>query len=122
MNTYYLCAAILAFLLGLAHSLLGELLIFRTLRLRNAQLKWLSPRHLAALWSTWHLVTVLGWTLAAALLWMAFPPHRIATLGLILSVFLAACALFWLAGTKGKHPAWIVFLLMAGLTVLGATD
>lgn len=48
MNTYYLCAAILAFLLGLAHSLLGELLIFRTLRLRNAQLKWLSPRHLAA--------------------------------------------------------------------------
>ena len=122
MNTYYLAAAAVAFLLGLAHSVLGEVLIFRRLRAEGSRASGNLPRrHMAAVWSTWHLLTLFGWGLAAVFVWMAYPGADIGTLALTLASFLALCAAFWLFGTRGRHPAWIVFLLLAALSYLGST-
>lgn len=122
MNTYYLAAAAISVLLGLAHSILGERLIFRRLRADELHADRLLPRlYLEAIRSTWHLVTVFGWGLAAILVWMAYPGADITTLGVTLSAFLLVCSVFWLFGTRGKHPAWIVFLLIAGLCYFGST-
>lgn len=123
MNAYFLAAAAAAFLLGLAHSVLGEMLIFRSLAAQATQSdgsKLLGRRHLAALRSTWHLATLFGWGLAALFFWMAQPDRSLAGLAVAIAAFLTLCAVFWLIGTRGRHPAWIVFLVTATLSYLGA--
>lgn len=122
MNTALLLAAAGLALTGAAHSLLGELLVFRALRTRG----WvptggqpvLHERHVRILWGSWHLVTVLGWALSA-LLWRlgTVPADRelgawvadvtgAATLASGLVVFLA---------TEGRHPAWVALWAVAAL-------
>lgn len=123
MNVYFLAAATAAFLLGLAHTVLGEMLIFRHLGTSGAGAdgsKPLGRRHLAALRSTWHLATLFGWGLAALFFWMARPDRSLAGLAVAIAAFLVLCALFWLVGTRGRHPAWIIFLVTATLSYLGA--
>jgi hypothetical protein len=76
MNACLVAAAGLAFLVGLAHSVLGERLIFR--RLRTGRLvptnggKVLGEGHVRIVWASWHVLTVFGWGIAAILLWLAF--------------------------------------------------
>lgn len=124
MNTYYFVAAVLAFLLGIAHSLLGELLIFRNEMPQAVPIGEDSPklsrRRLWAIWSTWHLLTLFGWGLAGIFLWMAFPSADIPTLGAGLAALFVVSAMFWFVGTRRKHPAWIVFLVIAVLLYLGS--
>ena len=73
MNSYFIAAAVLAFLVGLVHSILGERLIFR--RLREGRVvpthggTLLGEGHVRILWASWHVLTVFGWGIAAILLW-----------------------------------------------------
>jgi len=113
MNRYYLLAAALSVLLGLAHSLLGEWLIFRGRAHETG-------RKARAVRSTWHLATLFGWGLAGLFVWMAFPGREVTGLGYLISGFLCLVAVFWLIGTRGRHPAWIVFLGVALLSWLGS--
>ena len=65
MNNPLLLAAAGLALVGLVHSVLGEVLVFRTLRTHGlvptAGYPVLRERQVRILWASWHLVTVLGW-------------------------------------------------------------
>ncbi len=127
MNRYLFAAAALAFIVGLVHSALGEVLIFS--RMRKARLvptdggSILHERHVRILWASWHVVTVLGWCMAANLFWLGARPldgeWRGFLMQSILLAMLASSALV-LIGTRGKHPGWIGLLGVAVLVWVGA--
>ncbi|CAN5486219.1 hypothetical protein BH10BDE1_BH10BDE1_25090 [soil metagenome] len=123
----FVAIALIAFL-GIAHSALGEVLIFRHLR-KNGQwidlgISGLKIRQIRALWSTWHLITLFGWSLGGVLLVNTAPMistdaeiKRIVVD--VLATTFSVSTVFWLIGTKGKHPAWIVFLAISILLWFG---
>lgn len=118
MNLYLAAAGGLSILLGLAHTIIGEYLIFRRLRSKAATAStpdMLPVRHLAALWSSWHLLTLLAGGIGSVLIWMAGQPPaaNLAVLKAILAATFLASAVFWILGTRGRHPAWLVFLTIA---------
>ena len=128
MARYLLAAGSLALLVGAAHSLLGEVLIFR--RLRSGSLvpglnaPPLEERHIRILWATWHLATVLGWALAAVLLRLSFPvSHSSPTLFVLNAISLAFLggASLVLVATNGRHPGWVGLAGVAVLTWLAAS-
>lgn len=112
MNRYFFSAACFAFAVGLVHSVLGERLIFKRMRtsgfvpvdggglLREAQVR--------IVWASWHLVTVLGWFVAALLAWLALPSS-----GAVVRTFppiaivaaLVVCAVVVGVTTRGGIPA-----------------
>lgn len=121
MQTYLAAAAVLAFLTGLVHSVLGEILIFRHLRRGTFVPALGAPplreRNIRILWATWHLATVFGWTLAAILLQLARSPQA-PLLDYVIGATIAANAggsLLVLVGTRGRHPGWIALAIAAGL-------
>lgn len=126
MNACLATAAGLAILIGVVHSVLGERLVFS--RLRQGSVvptqggTLLRAGHVRILWATWHIVTLLGWALAAALLLLASEPSlsplHIALLQVI-ALTMAASGLLVLVGTKARHPGWIGLLGVAVLTWLG---
>ena len=64
MPSIYLIAGLIAALTGVAHSFLGERLIFRHLRsgglIPTLAAPPLRERHIRILWATWHLGSVFG--------------------------------------------------------------
>lgn len=126
MNVYLVSAAILAVAVGLAHSVIGEILVFS--RMRRGTLvptdggSVLKERNVRILWASWHVLTVFGWALAAILWRLASPasigPARDAVL-YATTVAMAVGALLVFLGTKGRHPGWIGLLGVAVLTWLG---
>lgn len=129
MNSHFFSAGILCFVLGLAHSILGEYLIFRNKRNKgslvpskvNGEFK---ERHLRIIWATWHVVTVLGWLIGGFLIKISFEQNKLnseiighAILWTIYAMI--ASSFLILVGTKGKHPGWVVFLLIAILLMIG---
>ena len=124
MNAWLVGAAALVFLIGLVHSWLGELRIFRHLR-RGGIVPTGGDPVLRAfqtriLWASWHLVTVMAWTDSALLCWLAQPTARAASSGTVEAVIaasLAAGAGLVLWSNRGRHPAWIALLAAALLVV-----
>ncbi len=129
MNLYLLIAGILCFFLGVAHSFLGEYLIFKHKRNKGSLVPSkgsaaLKERHLRILWATWHLASVFGWCIGAILI-------KISVLeilqnqelidfilqSIIYTMFFTS--LLVLVGTKGKHPGWIVLLIIGIVTIIG---
>jgi hypothetical protein len=120
MNLFWASAGLLCLGLGIVHSVMGEVLIFSRLRaIPGRQTNHgLSPRHIAVLWSAWHLITLLGFGIGASLLSLAqraLPADRLLTASTILSLTFLVSAVFWIYGTKAKHPAWLVFLVISAL-------
>lgn len=120
MNQTLLAASVIAVALAAAHSVLGEVLIFRVLRQRQAEdaeaLRILSRRRWAAIWSTWHLLTIFGFGFAAVLLGLAQnPAATFPDLRWPLVLTFGIGGIFWVIGTRGKHPAWLVLLGIAWL-------
>lgn len=126
MNTYFLAAGLLTFLIGLVHSVLGEWMIFRRMRqggfIPTEGGSVLREPHVRILWATWHVVSLLGFGLAALLVWLAQPAQAQLAQTFIaptLVASLAASSTLVLIGTKGKHPGWIGLLAAAGLVAAG---
>jgi hypothetical protein len=126
MNSYLMAAGVLAFIVGLVHSVLGEILIFRGLRSRGivptdgGQL--LRERHVRILWASWHVVTVLGWCVATILSWLAqdsSPSQSHVFIARAIAAAMLVSAAFVFVGTKGKHPGWAGLLGVAVLVFLG---
>lgn len=126
MNHYFSLAAALTLFIGLAHSVIGERVIFQRLRaggivpthggqlLREAQVR--------ILWASWHALTLFGWSVAIVLAWLAQPsPPREALTPVVAGIAAAmlATSVLVLVGTKGRHPAWIALLVVAALVSLG---
>lgn len=128
MNIYLLIAGILCILLGLVHSVLGERLIFIQKRRKGnlvpTEVKaGLREQHLRIIWATWHLVTVFGFVFGFMLLKMTFTSGDLYAdcTDIILrptmyTMFVGA--LLVLVATKGKHPGWIVLLVIGALLIL----
>lgn len=130
MNTYFLIAGVLCFILGLVHSFLGEYLIFKSKRNKGSivpskRSTGLEERHLRILWATWHLASVFGWCIGAILIKLSLENSerysnttdfilQSITYTMFLTSFLV------LLGTKAKHPGWIVLLVIGILLVAGS--
>lgn len=130
MNRCLLAAAVLAFVVGLVHSVLGERLIFQRLR-RSPQGgivpthggERLHEKHVRILWASWHALTAFGWGSAAILLWLALPNARAAFPALVewalaVTMFVAAALVF--VGTHGKHVGWVGLLGVSALIYFGS--
>lgn len=107
-------AMVLTVTLGLTHSLLGEWLIFRHLRdgrlVPTIESPRLRERQLRITWASWHLVTLLGWTLAG-LLWQLAELDQPALNDRLLPLIqlgLGSSAVLVLYATRGRHPGWLV--------------
>ncbi len=127
MNNYFVAAAAFAFVVGLAHSVLGEKLIFQRLRQGGGLVptnggKLLSERHVRILWASWHIVTVFGWGMGAVWLRLALPAAPQAATGIgvqaiAIAALVGAALVFF--GTRAKHPGWIGLLAIAVCAWLG---
>lgn len=126
MNWYFLAAAVLIFVVGLAHSVLGERLVFRRMRevgaipTNGGQV--LREDHVRILWASWHIATVLGWLVAVALVWLSLPssgPKGVLLLVRAIVASMLVCSLLVLVGTKGRHLGWLGFFGVAVLASLG---
>ena len=126
MQTYLAVAAGVAFLTGVAHSVLGEMLIFRQLRrgtlVPGQDAPPLRSRNIRIIWATWHVATLFGWAFAGVLLQLALSPQA-SLVSLFLNATVAAYAggsLLVLVGTGGRHPGWIALAAVAALVWTGA--
>ena len=123
MNRFFFAAAVLSFLVGLAHSILGEVLIFR--RMRQGGLiptnggRVIGEGHVRILWASWHALSLFGWCLAAILLLLSqAQPMGSTLLSPVIVIAMLASSVLVLVGTKGKHPGWVGLLAVAVLTWL----
>lgn len=125
MNPWLVGAAALVLVIGLVHSWLGELRIFRHLR-RGGIVPTGGDPVLRAfqtriLWASWHVVTVLAWALAGLLLWLAQPAARAASGGFaetVIAAALAASGALVLLSNRGRHPAWLALWAAAALVLM----
>ena len=124
-STLLVAAGCLTIIVGLVHSVLGEVLIFR--RMRNGGLiptqgsPILRERHVRILWASWHVVSVFGWALGAILLRLSSSSSEFALPAFIaytVLVAMTAASLLVLVGTKGMHPGWVGLLGVAVLILL----
>lgn len=119
--TYFLTsAAALAFLIGVAHTLLGERYIVTRL-LRRSDLPELFGADTftrQTIRFAWHLTTVAWWGLASILVAVSGVFEgvlvRNAVVSSIAFTFLAS-AILSIVFTRGKHLSWLVFVAIAFL-------
>ena len=124
MNNYMFAAGALAILVGLVHSVLGEILIFNRMRnkgvIPTVGAPLLRERHVRILWASWHVVTVFGCAIGAILLRLAFPFSENVLKIFVentIAISMLVSSLLVLVGTKGMHPGWLALL---GVAVLSA--
>ncbi|MGZ5435026.1 MAG: hypothetical protein ACXWID_07620 [Pyrinomonadaceae bacterium] len=123
MNFYFVAAAVLVVGIGLAHSWLGErYILMRLFRRQNMPHLFGSDDFTKrTLRFAWHITTV-AWLGAAALL-LVLTSHPIdATARVFCSVIAATflvSSIVALAGSRGRHLSWVVFLLIAVLVWMG---
>jgi hypothetical protein len=121
MNTALLVAAALILALGLVHSVLGERYILIRL-FRRTDLPRLFGSDLfvrRTLRFAWHLTTVVWLGVAAIFVQVARGPLSASQLGQILALTALASAVVALVGSRGRHPAWLVFLVIGLCAWLG---
>ncbi|PZR91291.1 MAG: hypothetical protein DI537_16640 [Stutzerimonas stutzeri] len=128
MQNYLIAAGVLMILIGIAHSVIGEILIFRQLR-AGTIVPLLAPpplreRHLRVLGANWHLTSALGWGLAALLMLIAVAPDPSSYALQVRTIAVATLAgsLLVLYATRGRHPGWIGLLVAAVLAWVGQSS
>ena len=123
MNIYFVISALLVFLMGVFHSILGEKYflahLFQRELLREVGNEVFVNRTTRI---AWHLTT-LAWLGAAGVLF-ALASHDtsepvVAIVANVIAVVFFASALLSLIGSRGRHLSWIVFLIIAITTWLG---
>lgn len=126
MQMQLLAAGLLMVLTGLVHSVMGEILIFRRMRqgsiVPTAGQPVLRERHVRILWASWHLVSILGWALAAMLVALALAPGQPVPPAILTGIVVAALgagSILVLIATKGMHPGWLALLIAAVLGWFG---
>ena len=126
MNKYIAAAGTLAFFVGLVHSILGEMLIFHRMRVGGVIPsdggKVIGEGHVRIIWASSHIVTLFGWLIAAALIWLAASPETLRNNGVLLPAIAAtmlASALLVLIATNARHPGWAGVLGVSVLVWLG---
>ena len=112
MNQLLFGAGVLAVLVGLVHSILGELLIFHKLRnggiVPTRDCPPLRSKNVRILWATWHIASLFGWAFAALLFELAFN-NQFDTKMLLTYIGLGmfSSGLIVLYATRARHPGWL---------------
>jgi hypothetical protein len=123
MNTYLAAAGLLSFLGAVLHSALGERLIFRSLSLDSlpavAGSALFTKRVLRFFW---HMVSV-AWAGFAVLLWHLAEHSTLDTTGqwtaAVIGWTFFASSIVALVGSRGRHFAWAILLVIAACVWLG---
>lgn len=126
MNTFLLAAALLLVAVGLIHSVLGEVLIFRRMR-KNGLVPTeggdlLRESHTRILWASWHIQTLLGWCIAYVLFGLAAlqPSETVTIVGASVSTAMLGASALVFVGTRARHPGWAGLLGVAVLVWAGS--
>ena len=117
-------AAGLTFLIGLAHSVLGERYILVRLFRRDNLPKLLGSDLFTkgTLRFAWHLTTIAWWGFAVILVALSDDSTNMKTAVLyIISVVFFVSGLMSAGFTRLKHLSWTIFFLIAGLSAYAAT-
>jgi hypothetical protein len=127
MNYYLLISGILTIFMGIAHSVIGEVLIISPIQ----KTQGLPPVRKSVratkltLRFTWHVTSVLGFGTAVILLYFsrmsAFNQEQIFILRTLSLTFLVSF-LVSLIGSRARHPAWAIFLVISVLTWLSTVS
>jgi hypothetical protein len=117
----YMIAAALAFGVGTAHSLLGEkYIVSRLMRLEHlphlAGSDDLTRRIIAF---AWHLTSIAWWGFGAILVALAVDGNLTSSVSGVITVVFMASAVLTAVGSRLQHPAWIVFLAISVLSLIG---
>jgi hypothetical protein len=118
MNSALVSAAILAVLLAAAHSYLGERYILIRLFRREDVPKLFGGTTFTkrTLRFAWHITSVMALGFAGLLIVLAQPDGADPRVqARIIAATFAACGVVALVGSRGRHPAWLAFFVMAAL-------
>lgn len=120
LNLWLFAGALLVFLIGLAHTVLGEKLLIGPLLEHHPWPKLPLRERFAkrTLRFAWHMTTLAWWGLSAMLLLSA--SSREAELTGAIAATLLLTGLLIAVVSRGAHFAWPVFLAASGCAVLGA--
>lgn len=118
----YLVAALLAFGIGVVHSVLGERYILIRLFRRGDLPKLFGGTEFTrrTLRFAWHLTTIAWWGAAALFFVMARWPITLSLVSFILGVTFLATTLVTFVISRGRHLAWPVFLVISLIAFYGA--
>ena len=121
MSTLLYVAAILTFVIGIIHSVLGERYILTRLFRRNdLPALFGGPEFtILTLRFAWHITTIAWWGFAAILILMATESLSFHNTAIVLSATFLATGLIALLASRGKHLSWIVFLTIGGICLYG---
>ena len=118
-------AAILCFVVGLVHSVLGErYILIRLFRRDNIPHLFGSDYFTkGTLRFVWHITTFAWWGFGY-LLWLISTSQDISsqTVLYVISAVSLFSGIFSFGFTKGKHLSWLVFLGIAGITYYAAIN
>lgn len=118
-----LIAAALTVLIGLYHSIAGEQRLIRPLLTMDTlpRLRGSTDFTRALIRTAWHITTLAWFGLAGILVVMdgQTGAGRTGVLGIIAAVF-AVSGIAALVLGRGRHPAWLAFLPIAGLSGFAA--
>jgi len=130
MSLPLVIAAMLTVGVGVAHSVLGERYIIRRLLRRN-DLPKTDAFTRQTIRFAWHLTTIAWFGLAAvlaliggrlgdpapttAVLQSGDPLDTVRAVGAVIATTFAASGVVTVIATRGRHLAWIVFLVIAAL-------
>jgi hypothetical protein len=115
--------AFLLFVIGSAHSYLGERYILIRLFRRGELPKLFGGTEFTknTLRFAWHLTTIAWWGFAAILIHLAQPSISIAVLSNIIGITFLVHFGIAIVGSKGKHLSWVIFLFV-GLSAIYASN
>jgi len=117
LNTLLFAAGILSFIVGLVHSVLGELLVFKKLRadslVPTSTAPPLKERNIRILWATWHLASFFGFAIGAILIHLASSELVPTFIVNSIALSMTSGSILVLYATKAKHPGWVGLLLVA---------
>jgi hypothetical protein len=120
MSPALVAAALLAVFLAAAHSYLGERYILIRLFRRGdlPRLRGGTGFTQDTLRLAWHITSVMALGFAGILVALARSGGgEPGAVGRVIAATFAACGLVALVGSRGRHLSWIVFFLVAGLTL-----
>jgi hypothetical protein len=124
MSITLLIAAILLLIVGVAHSYLGERYILIRLFRREDLPKLFGSTQFTTrtLRFAWHITSVAWWGFAAILIHLSHgsPSHLVVVK--IIGITFLATGIVVLIGSRAKHLAWPIFVLIGILSLcVGAT-
>ncbi|MBK9797461.1 MAG: hypothetical protein IPP58_13375 [Holophagaceae bacterium] len=117
-------AALLLFLVGVAHSYLGERYILIRLFRREDLPKLFGGTQftIRTLRFAWHITTIAWWGFAGLLVHLASGSISRNVVAMTIGITFLATGLVTLAASRAKHLAWPVFILIGIISLwVGAT-